>query len=105
MRYSLFRSSRGRQVVEDVLGEEFEGELVSAAPTYVCHGAAPEMLDPPRSRPGAGSSLRDIHQLKERFPEHEGLAQWSQKVREVYLPRPSLPGTRDCRKRCGSPGR
>ena len=36
----------------------------------------------PRSRPGA--HLRDIHQLKERFPEHECLAQWSQKVREVY---------------------
>ena len=39
------------------------------------------------THPGRGRGqalLRDIHQLKERFPEHEGLAQWSQKVREVY---------------------
>ena len=44
--------------------------------------------------------LRDIHQLKERFPEHAGLAHWSRRVREVYDqaqvysgPDPGLPET------------
>ena len=46
-------------------------------------GAAPEMLDP---------LLRDIHQLKERFPEHEGLARWSQRLREVHDQAQTCPG-------------
>ena len=44
--------------------------------------------------------LRDIHQLKERFPAHAGLAHWSRRVREVYDqaqaysgPDPGLPET------------
>ena len=36
--------------------------------------------------------LRDIHQLKERFPEHEGLGQWSQQVGEVYDQALAYPG-------------
>ena len=36
--------------------------------------------------------LRGIHQLKERFPEHEGLAQWSQQAGEVYDQALAYPG-------------
>ena len=53
--------------------------------------------------PGRGRGqalLRDIHQLKEKHPQHRGLAQWAQEVREVYDhaqahpgPDPGLPET------------
>ena len=93
VRYFLPRSSRSRHVVEEVLGDEFEGVLVSDF-----YGAY-NVYQGPHQRCWT-HLLRDIHQLKERFPEHAGLAQWSRRVREVYDqaqayagPDPGLPET------------
>ena len=85
VRYFLYRSSRGGPVVEEVLGDEFEGVLVSDF-----YGAY-NVYQGPHQRCWT-HLLRDIHQLKERFPEHEGLARWSQRVREVYDQAQAYPG-------------
>ena len=84
---------RSRHVVEEALGDEFEGVLVSDF-----YGAY-NVYQGPHQRCWT-HLLRDIHQLKERFPEHDGLAQWSRRVREVYdqaqaysSPDPGLPET------------
>ena len=81
----IYRSSRSGQVVEEVLGEELERVLVSDF-----YGAY-NVFQGPHPRWWT-HLLRDIHQLKERFPEHEGLAQWSQRVREVYDQAQAYPG-------------
>ena len=93
VRYFLHRSGRSRHVVEEALGDEFEGVLVSDF-----YGAY-NVYQGPHQRCWT-HLLRDIHQLKERFPEHDGLAQWSRRVREVYdqaqaysSPDPGLPET------------
>ena len=85
VRYFLHRPSRGRQVVEEVLGEEFEGVLVSDF-----YGAY-NVYQGPHQRCWT-HLLRDIHQLKERFPEHERLAKWAQEVRQVYDQAQAYPG-------------
>ena len=77
VRYFLHRSGRSRHVVEEALGDEFEGVLVSDFyGAYNVHQGLHQRC--------WVHLLRDIHQLKERFPEHDGLAQWSGRVREVY---------------------
>ena len=93
VRYFLHRSGRSRHMVEEVLGDEFEGVLVSDF-----YGAY-NVYQGPHQRCWT-HLLRDIHQLQERFPEHAGLAQWSRRVREVYDqaqacsgPDPGLPET------------
>ena len=93
VRYFLHRPGRSRAVVEEVLGEEFEGVLVSDF-----YGAY-NVYQGPHQRCWT-HLLRDIHQLKERFPEHAGLAQWSRRVRQIYDqaqaysgPDPGLPET------------
>ena len=75
------------------MGEEFEGVLVSDF-----YGAY-NVYQGPHQRCWT-HLLRDIHQLKERFPEHAGLAQWSRRVRQIYDqaqaysgPDPGLPET------------
>ena len=97
--------SRSRHVVEEALGDKFEGVLVSGfygaynGAYNVCQGPHQRCWTHPVSNTGQ-ALLRDIHQLKERFPEHDGLAQWSRRVREVYDqaqaysgPGPGLPET------------
>ena len=123
VRCFLHRWSRSRHVVEEALGDRFEGVLVSGF--YGAYNGAYNVYQGPhqrcwthpvsklaRGRLCCGTSttlvlvytgqalLRDIHQLKERFPEHDGLAQWSRRVREVYDqaqaysgPGPGLPET------------
>ena len=59
------------------MGDKFEGVLVSDF-----YGAY-NVYQGPHQRCWT-HLLRDIHQLKERFPEHDGLAQWSRRVRDVY---------------------
>ncbi len=75
------------------MGDKFEGVLVSDF-----YGAY-NVYQGPHQRCWT-HLLRDIHQLKERFPEHAGLAHWSRRVREVYDqaqaysgPDPGLPET------------
>ena len=93
VRYFLYRPSRGRTVVEEVLGDEFEGVLVSDF-----YGAY-NVYQGPHQRCWV-HLLRDIHKLNEQYPQHQNLAEWSQQVREVYGqarawpgPDPGLPDT------------
>jgi len=78
--------------VEEVLGEEFDGVLVSDF-----YGAY-NVYQGPHQRCWT-HLLRAIHQLKERYPQNLALAEWAQGVREVYDraqaypgPDPRLPG-------------
>ena len=76
---------RGSKVVEEVLGDEFEGVLVSDFyGAYNMHQGLHQRC--------WTHFLRDIHQLKERYPQHQGLAQWAQQVREVYDQAQACPG-------------
>jgi len=77
VRYLLYRPSRGGAVVEEVLGEEFDGVLVSDF-----YGAY-NVYQGPHQRCWV-HLLRAMHQLKERYPQDLALAQWVQGVREVY---------------------
>ena len=93
VRYFLYRPSRGRTVVEEVLGDEFEGVLVSDF-----HGAY-NVYQGPHQRCWT-HLLRDIHRLNEQYPQDPDLARWSLQVREVYDqaraypgPEPGLPET------------
>ena len=92
VRYLLYRPSRGGAVVEEVLGEEFDGVLVSDFyGTY-------NVYQGPHQRCWV-HLLRAMHQLKERYPQEVAVAAWAQGVREVYDqaqaypgPNPRLPG-------------
>ena len=66
-RYFLHRASWGREVIEKVLGEEFDGVLVSDfyGSYNVYQGLHQRCWT---------HLLRDIHQLKERFPQHHAQA-------------------------------
>ena len=85
VRYFVHRLSRANRVVKEVLGEEFEGVLVSDF-----YGAY-NVYQGPHQRCWT-HLLRDIHELKERFPQHQGLAQWSRQVREIYDRAQAYPG-------------
>ena len=98
VRYFLRRGSRGSKVVAEVLGDEFDGVLVSGFyGAYNLHQGLHQRC--------WTHLLRDIHQLKEKYPQHQGLAQWAQPVRaqpvrELYDhaqagpgPDPELPET------------
>ena len=93
VRYFLHRPGRSKRVVEEVLGDEFEGVLVSDF-----YGAY-NVYQGPHRRCWT-HLLRDIHKLNEQHPQNEDLAKWSQQVREVYdhaqacpEPDPNLPET------------
>ena len=85
VRYFLYRPGRGRTVVEEVLGDEFEGVLVSDF-----YGAY-NVYQGPHQRCWT-HLLRDIHQLNEQHPQDQDLARWSQQVREVYDRAQAYPG-------------
>lgn len=91
VRYFLYRGSRAGAVVEEVLGEEFDGVLLSDF-----YGAY-NIYQGPHQRCWT-HLLRAIHQLKERYPQDAAVRDWAQGVREVYDraqaypgPEPSLP--------------
>ena len=97
VRYFLYRPSRGRTVVEEVLGDEFEGVLVSDF-----YGAY-NVYQGPHQRCWA-HLLRDIHQLKEQHPQDLVLARWAHAVREVYDHAQAYPNrVLTCPKQCGGP--
>ena len=78
VRYFLRRGSRGNKVVAEVLGDEFDGVLVSDFyGAYNVHQGLHQRCWP--------HLLRDIHQLKEKYPQHQGLAQWAQQVRDQQV--------------------
>ena len=93
VRYFLYRPGWSQAVEEEVLGDEFEGVLVSDF-----YGAY-NVYQGPHQRCWT-HLLRDIHQLNEQYPQHQDLTRWSQQVREVYDhaqaypgPEPGLPET------------
>ena len=93
VRYFLHRPSRSKRVEEEVLGDEFEGVLVSDF-----YGAY-NVYQGPHQRCWT-HLLRHIHQLKEQHPQDLVLARWAHAVREVYdhaqaypEPDPNLPET------------
>jgi hypothetical protein len=91
VRYFLYRKSRAGTVVEEVLGEEFGGVLVSDFyGAYNVHAGEHQRC--------WTHLLRAIHELKERHPEDEALAAWAKGVHELYerakayaVPDPRLP--------------
>ena len=79
------RGSRGSKVVAEVLGDEFDGVPVSDFyGAYNVHQGLHQRC--------WTHLLRDIHQLKEKYSQDQGLAQWAQQVREVYDHAQACPG-------------
>ena len=75
-RYFLWRG-RNKEVVDEVLGDDFAGVPVSD------FYAAYHHYDGPKQRCRA-HLLRDIHDLKTFYPKDAGLARWAAGVRQVY---------------------
>src|SRR5713101_1879427 len=71
------RRGRGKGVVDEVLGEEFCGVLVSDF--YAAYDHYPG----PHQRCWA-HLLGDIHDLRQLYPKDAGLAEWAAAVRAVY---------------------
>ncbi len=77
VRYFLYRQSRGGAVVKEVLGDEFDGVLVSDFyGGYNVHEGNHQRC--------WVHLLRDIHDLKEANPKHEAVVGWADGVRKVY---------------------
>ena len=67
------------------MGDEFEGVLVSDFyGAYNVHQGLHQRC--------WTHLLRDIHQLKEQYPQHQGLAEWAREAREVYDHAQAYPG-------------
>ena len=73
----FLRRGRGGEVVDEVLGESFEGILVSDF--YAAYHHYPGL----KQRCWV-HLLRDIHTLKELHPEDAGLARWAKGVKKLY---------------------
>jgi transposase len=78
LRYFLCHRGRGSEVVREVLGDDFSGVLVSD------FYSAYNFLDCPHQRCWV-HLLRDVHELTERHPDDEALADWAGKLHELYL--------------------
>jgi len=76
-RYYLFRPTRAASVVREVIGEEFEGVLVSDF--YAAYN-----IHEGRHQRCWVHLLRDIHELKEEHATNAEVVEWSQAVRAVY---------------------
>ena len=85
VRYYLYRKSRAGTVVEEVLGEEFDGVVVSDFyGAYNVHAGVHQRC--------WTHLLRAIHELKERYPRDEALLAWSRGVQGVYERAKADPG-------------
>ena len=77
VRFFLYRNSRAGAVVREVLGEEFDGVVVSDFyGAYNVHEGFHQRC--------WTHLLRAIHELKERYPEDEMLLAWAKGVQGVY---------------------
>ncbi len=74
----FLRRGRGKEVVDEVLGESFGGILVSDF--YASYDHYPGL----KQRCWA-HLLRDIHKLKALYPEDGGRAQWALGVQRLYV--------------------
>ena len=77
LRYFVYRKSRAASVVKEVLGEAFEGIVVS------------DFYGGYNSHLGLHQRcwvhlLRDIHELKEKQSKDQGLRKWAAKVKAIY---------------------
>ena len=93
VRYFLHRPGRSKRVVEEVLGDEFEG-CWSAASTgpATCTKGRTGGAGPTPGRGRGQALLRDIRQLKEQHPQDLVPARWAHAVREVYDHAQAYPG-------------
>ena len=71
------RRGRGKGVVDEVLGETFDGVLVSDF--YAAYNHYPGL----KQRCWV-HLLRDIDELQVLYPEDTGLSQWAEQVRQIY---------------------
>jgi len=77
VRYFLYRQSRSSEVVKEVLGEEFEGVLVTDFyGGYNVHLGMHQRC--------WVHLLRDIHELKEKHGKDQSLRRWAAKVKAIY---------------------
>jgi hypothetical protein len=77
LRYFVYRKSRAGSVVKEVLGEEFEGVVVSDFyGGYNAHLGLHQRC--------WVHLLRDIHELKEKHSKDQGLRKWAAKVKAIY---------------------
>jgi transposase len=77
VRYFLYDKSRAGSVVKEVLGEEFEGVVVSDFyGGYNAHLGLHQRC--------WVHLLRDIHELKEKHAKDQGLRKWAAKVKAIY---------------------
>jgi len=77
IRYFLYRKSRSASVVKEVLGEQFEGIVVSDFyGAYNAHLGLHQRC--------WVHLLRDIHELKEKHKQDRRLKQWAEAVKAIY---------------------
>jgi transposase len=77
VRYFLYRKSRSSDVVKEVLGDNFEGVVVSDFyGGYNAHLGLHQRC--------WVHLLRDIHELKEKHAKDKGLRKWAQAVKAIY---------------------
>lgn len=77
IRYYEYHHSRGGEIVKQVIGEDFRGVLGSDfyAGYHVHQGLHQRCWV---------HFLRDVHDLKEAFPDDEQVRSWSKEVKDVY---------------------
>jgi len=77
IRYYEYHHSRGREVVKQLIGEEYEGVLGSDfyAAYNIHHGLHQRCWV---------HFLRDVHELKDEFPQDEELRCWAKDVKALY---------------------
>ena len=81
----FLRRGRGGEVVDEVLGESFEGILVSDF--YVAYHHYPGLKQRCWAHPVSSTGqalLRDIHALKALYPEDAVLARWAHGAQRLY---------------------
>jgi transposase len=94
VRYYEYHHSRGSEVVKALLGEDFEGVLGSDF--YASYNIYEGL-----HQRGFVHLLRDVHELKEQYPDDAQLQQWAKDIKAVYQralsyagPDPTLPAAK-----------
>lgn len=76
VRYSEYHHSRAGEVVKQLIGEDFQGVLGSDfSAGYNIHQGLHQR--------GWVHFLRDVHDLKQKFPQHETLLTWAKHVKAI----------------------
>ena len=77
IRYYEYHHSRAGEVVKQLIGEDFQGELGSDFYAgYNIHQGLHQRC--------WVHFLRDVHDLKQKFPQHETLLTWARNVKAIY---------------------